>query len=188
MAAGLLSASAPPPPEPSPRARPLTRLHQVWRKSSFAQRRKLLRTLLKFIVNNVETICRSAPVTCGLPHTRLRVPLRVAPAAQPLLRSLHCSLPTIAEAGILAKATTQPTKAHATTRILRPSPSAPRCPTFVAACRLATAASPCWTQSWARLWSRARRSTGYATRARSGSSPSGALRGSWRVLSLPCLN
>ena len=31
---------------------------QIWRKSSFAQRRKLLRILLKFIVNNVETICR----------------------------------------------------------------------------------------------------------------------------------
>ncbi len=31
---------------------------QEWRKSSFAQRRKLLRIMLKFIIDNQETICR----------------------------------------------------------------------------------------------------------------------------------
>ncbi len=34
---------------------------QVWRRSSFRQRRLLLRVLLKYIVDNQETICRCLP-------------------------------------------------------------------------------------------------------------------------------
>ncbi|PNW88530.1 hypothetical protein CHLRE_01g033350v5 [Chlamydomonas reinhardtii] len=38
-----------------------------WRTSSFAQRRKLLRILLKFIIENVETICRVSARDSGKP-------------------------------------------------------------------------------------------------------------------------
>ncbi|GIL63479.1 hypothetical protein Vafri_17528 [Volvox africanus] len=40
---------------------------KVWRKSSFSQRRKLLRILLKFIVDNMETICRVSARDSGKP-------------------------------------------------------------------------------------------------------------------------
>lgn len=40
---------------------------QEWKKSSFAQRRKLLKILLKFIIENQETICRVASRDSGKP-------------------------------------------------------------------------------------------------------------------------
>ncbi|KXZ42649.1 hypothetical protein GPECTOR_127g527 [Gonium pectorale] len=40
---------------------------KVWRNSSFSQRRKLLRILLKFIIENTETICRVSARDSGKP-------------------------------------------------------------------------------------------------------------------------
>ncbi|GIL81328.1 hypothetical protein Vretifemale_10395 [Volvox reticuliferus] len=40
---------------------------KVWRRSSFPQRRKLLRILLKFIVDNMDTICRVSARDSGKP-------------------------------------------------------------------------------------------------------------------------
>ncbi|GLC58293.1 hypothetical protein PLESTB_001342900 [Pleodorina starrii] len=40
---------------------------KVWRRSSFAQRRKLLRILLKFIIENIDTICRVSARDSGKP-------------------------------------------------------------------------------------------------------------------------
>ncbi|GLI61056.1 hypothetical protein VaNZ11_003318, partial [Volvox africanus] len=40
---------------------------KVWRKSSFSQRRQLLRILLKFVVDNMETICRVSARDSGKP-------------------------------------------------------------------------------------------------------------------------
>jgi hypothetical protein len=58
---------------------------QVWRRSSFRQRRLLLRVLLKYIVDNQETICRCLPRCLPARHrqgrregSRLRLPNALA--------------------------------------------------------------------------------------------------------------
>lgn len=46
---------------------------QEWRKSSFRQRNLLLKTLVKYIVEHQDTICRSVPalLLSALAHTNL---------------------------------------------------------------------------------------------------------------------
>ncbi len=43
---------------------------QVWRRSGFRQRRLLLRVLLKYIVDNQETICRCLPRCLPAPFVK----------------------------------------------------------------------------------------------------------------------
>lgn len=47
-------------------------LPQIWKKSSFGKRRRLLKIMLKFIIENQETICRYIPAwymhACPVSH------------------------------------------------------------------------------------------------------------------------